>query len=115
MKRILVVVIALLVLIWASSLAAADPRGGMSSVREAPSPESTVTCGGVGFDWPYEVIGNSIADVVNAEQCNPSTSCATCITALERQGCRVVNSVVAAPALEGWTMTIIYQLSCVSP
>ena len=113
MKRILVVVITLLALVWASSLAAADPRGGMSSVREAPSPESTVTCGGPGFDWPYVVVGKSVADIINAEQCNGA--CAPCITSLENQGCKVVNTVVAEPALEGWTVTVVYQLSCISP
>ena len=50
MKRILVVVLALLALVWASSLAAGNSVGGMSSARDAPSPESVVTCGGVGFD-----------------------------------------------------------------
>ncbi len=113
MKRILVVVLALLALVWASSLAAGNSVAGMSSARDAPSPESTVTCGGVGFDWPYGVIGKSVADTVSTEQCNGS--CASCITSLENQGCKVVDTVVAEPALEGWTMTIIYQLSCVSP
>ena len=87
----------------------------ITGVSADQSPESIVTCS---TGNAYDVGALSIAGAVNTESCTlHENTCATCITSLEDQGCKVIDVVVEPTRFEGYGdfITVTYLLSCVRP
>jgi hypothetical protein len=109
MKRIMNVILVVLTFTLVSGVSA-DNRS------KNPSPESIVTCGAVA--QPYRMLGVSIPESINAEQCRTWTTenepdlCSLCISSLENQGCKIVDTVVQNTSE---LMTVTYLLSCTKP
>ena len=111
MKKIVISLLAVLAFSWASGVAAEQ------------SPESIVTCSANAT--PYLVLGESIPETINAEQCRTYPDggpdlCSSCINSLENQGCKIVDVVVetmseVSEGRSSWTNVVTYMLSCVKP
>ena len=109
MKGFIQLLLVACVLIWSSSVFADAPGN-----NAAQSPESIVTCLSTGT---HLVLSRSIAEPVTANQCEifpASSSCATCITSLEDQGCEVVDVIVTNLVVseDNTRSAATYLLSC---
>ena len=112
MKKIVCAILAVLACSWVSGVSA-DKGSGKHS------PESIVAClGGANF----VVLHRSIPEPINGEQCKPwapdqaPDPCASCITSLENQGCKVIDVVVTNIEREdNFDVAATYMMSCVKP
>jgi hypothetical protein len=104
MKKIIILIFAVLAFSWTPVVSAEQ------------SPESIVSCSANAT--PYLVLGESIPETINAEQCKTypdggPDACSPCINSLENQGCKIVDVVVATISPPFTVVT--YLLSCVRP
>ena len=110
MKKIICTILIALSFSWTSNVSA--DKGPSNK-----SPESIVTCQTFG-PGTYRVAALSLPASINAETCLQSIDdialpCASCITSLEDQGCKVVDDVVTGKSNE--VPNVTYFLSCVKP
>ena len=109
MKMIVNVILVVLAFSWISGVSAEKKSG-------SKSPESIVTCAADATS--YLIYGESISENINAGQCKTWSTehdpdkCSPCISSLENQGCKIVDTVVGN-TLE--LATVTYLLSCIKP
>ena len=109
MKKIICTILIALSFSWTSNVSA--DKGPSNK-----SPESIVTCQTFG-PGTYRVAALSLPASINAETCTQSISdisisCASCISSLERQGCKTLD-VVTGKSNE--IPNVTYFLSCKKP
>ena len=86
----------------------------ITGVSADQSPESIVTCAGP----EYYVEAQSISGAVSTESCTVyENKCATCISSLEDQRCKIIDVVMETVGIDGFgdLLTVTYLLSCVKP
>lgn len=115
MKNLYLVIIAVLACSWVSGVSADKDSG-------KHSPESIVACLGGGN---LLVLHRSIPESINVEQCKlwapdqVPDPCASCITSLENQGCKIIDVVVTNiardPNVGNFDLAATYMMSCVKP
>ena len=103
MKQVIFSVLVLFLLSGTSAFA-----GGKTQSTE--SPESIVTCA-TGSGNGVEM--RTVPVNFNLSECDYAEDCATCVTSLEAQGCRVIDVVVTHPAYLATSTTFL--ISCVEP
>jgi len=103
MKQVIYSVLFLFFLSGASAFAG-------DKTRPVESPESIVTCA-TGSGNGVEM--KTVPVCINVNDCYYAADCATCITSLEAQGCKVIDVVVTHVAYLATSTT--YLMSCVEP
>jgi len=107
MKKIVILILAVLVFSWTPVVSAEQ------------SPESVVTCGT--FIRDYLVSSTAISGSVNADECAYSSPCNPCIESLESQGCKIVDTkldhlkLITGNEQEQPWISLSYMLSCKNP
>ena len=89
----------------------------ITGVSADQSPESIVICS-THAGTAYYVMAQSISGAVSTESCTvDENTCATCISSLEGQGCKIIDVVVEPTRFDGYGdfLTTTYLLSCVRP